>query len=246
MAITALPTPPTRSDPTNFAARGDAFMTALLTFATEANALQVDVNSKQVAVDAAAASIVADADQTALDRVATGADRVQTAADRVQTGADVMATAASAATATTQASEAATSAANAEAARAAAVVAQNNAVAVVTGGTGSLTAAPAKLPLANSAGQLDISWLAAISGVKVNDIGVPNTPGAGVGICPAVPAGYTPLAGCTDKLAANYGGYQYSDGSIMHWVPAFWIRHRFHKWGCQDGRGESRMPEPSA
>lgn len=54
MSITALPTPPQRSDPANFAARGDAFMTALPTFATEANALQTDVNAKQVTASNAA------------------------------------------------------------------------------------------------------------------------------------------------------------------------------------------------
>lgn len=48
MSITALPTPPQRSDPANFPARADAFMTALPTFGTEANALAVDVNAKQV------------------------------------------------------------------------------------------------------------------------------------------------------------------------------------------------------
>lgn len=48
MAITALPTAPTRADPTNFSARSDAFLTALPTFATEANALQADVNAQQV------------------------------------------------------------------------------------------------------------------------------------------------------------------------------------------------------
>lgn len=37
--ITALPTPPQRSDPTNFAARGDAFMAALPTLTTETNAV---------------------------------------------------------------------------------------------------------------------------------------------------------------------------------------------------------------
>ena len=42
--ITALPTPPTRSDPATFAARGDAFMTALTTFVTEANDLAVAMN----------------------------------------------------------------------------------------------------------------------------------------------------------------------------------------------------------
>ena len=44
MAITALPTPPSRQDSANFAVRADAFLTALPTFATEANALATEVN----------------------------------------------------------------------------------------------------------------------------------------------------------------------------------------------------------
>jgi len=48
MAITALPTPPSRQDPSNFNDRADAFLTALPTFQTEANALQADVNAKQI------------------------------------------------------------------------------------------------------------------------------------------------------------------------------------------------------
>lgn len=38
-SISELPTPPTRSDPANFAARGDAFVSALPTFVSEVNAL---------------------------------------------------------------------------------------------------------------------------------------------------------------------------------------------------------------
>lgn len=68
MAITALPTPPTRSDPATFAARGDAFMTALPTFATEANALQTDVNAKQAA--AAVSANAAQADRILCDAAA--------------------------------------------------------------------------------------------------------------------------------------------------------------------------------
>jgi hypothetical protein len=34
------------------------------------------------------------------------------------------------------------------------------------------------------------------------------------------------LSGHTDTLSANYGNYQYSDGSIMVWIPAF-----YYKWG---------------
>jgi hypothetical protein len=44
MTITALPTPPSRQDPVNFAAQGDAFLAALPTFAEEANALAIAMN----------------------------------------------------------------------------------------------------------------------------------------------------------------------------------------------------------
>jgi hypothetical protein len=54
MAITPLPTPPSRDDPTNFATRADAFLGALPDFATEANALAVDVNADAVAAAASA------------------------------------------------------------------------------------------------------------------------------------------------------------------------------------------------
>ena len=57
--ITALPNPPTRSDPVNFNSRADAFLSALPTFATEANALQADVNAKQTDAAASAAAALA-------------------------------------------------------------------------------------------------------------------------------------------------------------------------------------------
>lgn len=47
MAITPLPTPPSRQDPINFNDRADAFLAALPLFGTEANDLQSDVSSKQ-------------------------------------------------------------------------------------------------------------------------------------------------------------------------------------------------------
>lgn len=116
-------------------------------------------------------------------------------------------------------------AAAAEAARLGAVTAQNNAVAVVTGGTGSLPAAPGKLPIADAGGKLDLSWFATLyPTLRFNDIGTPGAMGFGVGICPALPAGYTALAGTTDPASANYGNYQYSDGSIVCWIPAFYFR----------------------
>ena len=48
MPITPLPTPvPSRADPANFAARGDAFLAALPTFATQANALEANVDAAE-------------------------------------------------------------------------------------------------------------------------------------------------------------------------------------------------------
>lgn len=58
----------------------------------------------------------------------------------------------------------------------------------------------------------------------INNIGRPGAPGYGVGVCPALPAGYTPLPGYTNPLSPNYGNYQYSDGSVMCWIPAFYLR----------------------
>lgn len=60
MPITALPTPPSRQDPTNFNDRADAFLGALPLFQTEANALQVSVNTSETnAVNASNAVIAA-------------------------------------------------------------------------------------------------------------------------------------------------------------------------------------------
>lgn len=47
--ITALPTPPTRQDPDNFADRADTFLSALPTFVTQTNALAGELNSASVA-----------------------------------------------------------------------------------------------------------------------------------------------------------------------------------------------------
>ena len=71
---------------------------------------------------------------------------------------------------------------------------------------------------------ISLSSLKTVFLAAANNIGTAGTAGFGVGICPAVPAGYTPLAGCTDLASANYGNYQYSDGSVMVWVPAYRFR----------------------
>lgn len=65
MSITALPTPPSRQDPANFSDRADAFLGALPTFATEANALASDVNADEIAAAASASSASASASSAA-------------------------------------------------------------------------------------------------------------------------------------------------------------------------------------
>lgn len=69
MAITPLPTPPSRDDPSNFATRADAFLGALPDFATEANALAADVNA-----DATAAAADAATAETAATEAAASAE----------------------------------------------------------------------------------------------------------------------------------------------------------------------------
>lgn len=63
-----------------------------------------------------------------------------------------------------------------------------------------------------------------IGGAAVNLIGVAGAAGFGQGIAPAgdVPEGMTPLSGYLDPINANYGNYQYKDGSIMVWIPKFY------------------------
>lgn len=50
--------------------------------------------------------------------------------------------------------------------------------------------------------------------------------GAGLGVCPTeiLPEGMEPLPGYTDRLHRHFGNYQFSDGSIMCWVPKFFYR----------------------
>lgn len=70
------------------------------------------------------------------------------------------------------------------------------------------------------------SYAAALnSAVPVNDIGVAGQMGFGVGICPFLPDGFTHTADTFIVGSAEYGNYQYSDGSVMVWVPAFFYRY---------------------
>lgn len=60
----------------------------------------------------------------------------------------------------------------------------------------------------------------------VNDIGVPGMAGFGVGVCPEayLPPGFTACDGYSEQTHNNYGNYQFSDGSIMCYVPAFFYK----------------------
>lgn len=76
--ITALPTPPSRSDSANFATRGDAFLGALPTFRSETNA--VATNAFNNAVEAEADAVAAAASQTAAAASASLASEMAAAA----------------------------------------------------------------------------------------------------------------------------------------------------------------------
>jgi hypothetical protein len=61
---------------------------------------------------------------------------------------------------------------------------------------------------------------------KVNLIGEPGQLGYGVGICPAanLPTGMTGMAGYDVYGGDNWGNYQFTDGSIMCYIPKFYYR----------------------
>lgn len=83
MSITALPTPPARTDgPSLFSSRADALLSALPQFVTEANALQTDVNAKQAQVssDASASAASASTASTAATTASAAALAAQSAA----------------------------------------------------------------------------------------------------------------------------------------------------------------------
>lgn len=89
----------------------------------------------------------------------------------------------------------------------------------------SLKPKPFNVPLADASGVLDPQWVASALGMSsVNDIGTAGGVGYGVGIAPTVPDGYTTLTGTYVLGSDDYGNYQYSDGSIVVWIPAFYAR----------------------
>lgn len=58
-----------------------------------------------------------------------------------------------------------------------------------------------------------------------NDIGISGGVGFGVGTYPgSLPAGFTSLSGTYIVGSTDYGNYEYADGSIMCWIPAFFYK----------------------
>ena len=85
MTITTLPAPPTRADATNFNARADAFLSALPTFVSEANALAGEVNG-YASNAAASASMATNAPGTSATSTTSLAVGAGSKALTVQTG----------------------------------------------------------------------------------------------------------------------------------------------------------------
>lgn len=59
----------------------------------------------------------------------------------------------------------------------------------------------------------------------INNIGTAGQQGFGVGIAPSLPTNMAKLYGTDDPASDNYGNYQFSDGSIMCYVPAFYYKY---------------------
>lgn len=68
MAITPLPTPPSREDPNNFAERADALLAALVTFVTECNATAASIDADEISAAASAVTATAKAGDAAAAR----------------------------------------------------------------------------------------------------------------------------------------------------------------------------------
>ena len=169
---------------------------------------EMEAIAAQTALDAIATA--ADRVQTGLDAAATGADVVSTGADATQTGLDVIATADNR---VQTGLDVITTAANRVQTAMDAIATAADRIQTGIDATTAETAAEA----AQAAVTLIIPNM-------VNSIGTPGAAGFGVGICPELPAGFIPLPGHTDPAHANYGNYQYEDGSVMVWVPKFWYR----------------------
>lgn len=111
-------------------------------------------------------------------------------------------------------------------------ISKHNNTATITGGTidgatiGGTTPATARFTDLTVTGAANITAITP----KYNSIGTPGELGFGVGVCPPelLPAGFTPMQGYNNPASENYGNYQFTDGSVMVWIPKFY--YRMHSW----------------
>lgn len=195
MAITPLPTAPSRSDPNNFTARADAFMTALPTFAAECNATAIAMNLNATNSTSTTSLLIGLGSQSLT---------VQTAKSYVV--GMTLKIASTASPTNWMLGD---------------VTAYNTA-------TGALTI---NVSLVSGLGTI-ASWTISQS-VSIPElsnyfmsstIGTAGAQGFGVGICRNLPSGFSKMTGTDDIASANYGNYQYTDGSVMCWIPAFYYK----------------------
>ena len=88
MTISALPTPPSRQRPLTFATEGDAFLGALPTFATEANALALQVNQDAATVAGLVTDIQAELNAATANAVASATASASLSASNAATSAN--------------------------------------------------------------------------------------------------------------------------------------------------------------
>lgn len=65
-----------------------------------------------------------------------------------------------------------------------------------------------------------------VADTTINNIGVQGRANFGVGVTDAIPVGMIEMEGTRLPEHPNYGNYQYTDGSVMVWIPMF-----YYRWG---------------
>lgn len=176
--------------------------TAAATSAAIATTKATEAGTSATTATTSANTATTKAGEASASAAAAAASAISTAADRAATAAS----ATSAATSATSAANSATSAAN-------------------RANSASTSATSA----ANSATDAQIAALSAQAyalqaGGNINDIGTPGRRGFGVGVTANV-SGFATLSGTTDPASENYGNYQFSDGSVMVYIPAFYYKY---------------------
>jgi len=195
MAITPLPTAPSRSDPNNFTARADAFMTALPTFANECNATAVAMTLNATNATSTTSLLIGLGNISLTTQ--TGKSYVIGMTIKVASTVNPI----------------------------------NSMLGDVTGyntSTGVLTANVSLVSGSGTIASWTISQSVAVPGLSnyfmSSTIGAAGSQGFGVGICRNLPSGFSKMTGTDDAASANYGNYQYTDGSVMCWIPAFYYK----------------------